>query len=65
MTHLLFLIPLSIAMGLVGLGAFIWALRNDQFEDPEGNACRVLIQNDRPGKMTPKDDKKAAASGDE
>ncbi len=40
---LLVLIPLSISMGLVGLGAFIWALRHDQFEDLAGNAERVLI----------------------
>lgn len=43
MTHLLFLIPLSIGMGLIGLGAFVWALRHDQFDDPEGNASRVLV----------------------
>lgn len=40
---LLVLIPLSIGMGLVGLGAFIWALRHDQFDDLAGNAERVLI----------------------
>ncbi|WP_138936239.1 cbb3-type cytochrome oxidase assembly protein CcoS [Roseovarius arcticus] len=40
---LLVLIPLSIGMGMVGLCAFIWALRHDQFEDLTGNAERVLI----------------------
>jgi cbb3-type cytochrome oxidase maturation protein len=44
---LLVLIPLSIGLGLLGLLAFIWALNNDQFDDPEGNACRVLL-NDSP-----------------
>lgn len=44
---LLLLIPLSIGMGLVGLGAFVWALRHDQFEDPDGNAARVLIPEDQ------------------
>jgi cbb3-type cytochrome oxidase maturation protein len=38
-----FLIPLSLAMGLVGLAAFFWALRSGQFDDPEGDAHRVLI----------------------
>jgi cbb3-type cytochrome oxidase maturation protein len=38
-----FLIPLSIGMGLAGLAAFVWALRNGQFSDPEGDACRILI----------------------
>lgn len=53
MTHLLILIPLSIAMGLVGLAAFIWALRNDQFEDPDGNAHRVLLKDDTPNPRKP------------
>lgn len=43
------LIPLSIAMGLVGLIAFIWALRQGQFDDPEGAAWRVLTPEDPPG----------------
>jgi len=44
---LLVLIPLSICMGLVGLVAFVWALRHDQFEDLEGNAARVLIPDEK------------------
>lgn len=42
MTALLILIPVSIGMGLVGLGAFIWAIRHQQFDDLEGNAWRVI-----------------------
>lgn len=38
-----FLIPLSIAMGLAGLCAFVWALRHGQFDDPEGDSRRILI----------------------
>ncbi len=37
------LIPLSIGMGLVGLGAFLWALANHQFDDPDDAASRVLF----------------------
>lgn len=40
------LIPISILMGLVGLGAFFWAMRGDQFDDPEGAAWRVLDPRD-------------------
>lgn len=36
------LIPLSLTLGLVGLGAFFWALRSGQFDDPEGAAWRIL-----------------------
>lgn len=42
MSALLVLIPVSLGMGFVGLGAFVWAMRHDQFDDPEGNASRVL-----------------------
>ena len=42
MTALLVLIPVSIGMGLVGLGAFIWAIRHQQFDDLEGSAWRVI-----------------------
>ncbi|HTK71708.1 MAG TPA: cbb3-type cytochrome oxidase assembly protein CcoS [Croceibacterium sp.] len=46
MTVLLFLIPAALAIGGLGLAAFFWALRNGQFEDPEGNAARILIEDD-------------------
>jgi cbb3-type cytochrome oxidase maturation protein len=44
--NLAVLIPLSIGMGLIGLAAFFWALRNGQFDDPEGAAWRVLTQQE-------------------
>jgi cbb3-type cytochrome oxidase maturation protein len=47
MTVLLFLIPAALAIGGLGLAAFFWALRNGQFEDPEGNAARILIEDDQ------------------
>ena len=46
MTILLLLIPAALAIGGLGLAAFFWALRNGQFEDPEGNAARILIEDD-------------------
>jgi len=46
MTVLLFLIPAALAIGGLGLAAFFWALRNGQFEDPEGTAARILIEDD-------------------
>ncbi len=42
------LIPLSIAMVFFGVMAFLWALRNDQFDDPEGSANRVLLNENPP-----------------
>lgn len=49
------LIPLSIGMGLIGLVAFIWALYDNQFEDPEGNAARILLDTP-PQAKGPKND---------
>ena len=46
MTVLLLLIPAALAIGGLGLAAFFWALRNGQFEDPDGNAARILIEED-------------------
>ncbi|MBU3030596.1 cbb3-type cytochrome oxidase assembly protein CcoS [Paracoccus marinaquae] len=42
------LIPVSIALGLVGLAAFFWALRGGQFDDPDGAAWRVITPQDPP-----------------
>ena len=43
MNVLAVLIPVSVGLGLLGLGAFVWLLRRAQFEDPEGTARRILI----------------------
>ena len=50
MTSLLFLIPAALALGLVGLIAFMWALRSGQFDDLDGAANRILFddQDDAP-----------------
>ena len=52
-----FLIPVSIALGLTGLAAFFWAMRNDQYDDLAGAAARVLNAPDAPLTPTPKKDK--------
>ena len=42
MEVLVFLIPVSIGLGALGLGAFLWSLRNRQYDDPKGDAERIL-----------------------
>ncbi len=42
MTNLLFLIPAALFLGALGLGAFLWALKSDQFEDLDGAGERIL-----------------------
>ena len=48
MPDFLFLIPIALALGGVGLAAFLWSLSNGQYDDIEGAARRVLIDDDRP-----------------
>lgn len=43
MNGLALLIPIALLLGLSGLAAFFWALRSGQFEDLDGAALRVLI----------------------
>ena len=42
MNILVFLIPVSLILGALGLAAFVWSLKADQYDDPEGNAERIL-----------------------
>lgn len=49
MTGLVILVPLALVMGALGLAAFFWALRRGQFEDLDGAAARILIDEDAEG----------------
>jgi len=42
MNVLVYLIPVSLILGGVGLAAFFWMLRSNQFDDPEGDSHRIL-----------------------
>jgi cbb3-type cytochrome oxidase maturation protein len=42
MTALLLLIPVSLLLGLGGLAAFVWTVSDNQYDDPEGHANRIL-----------------------
>jgi cbb3-type cytochrome oxidase maturation protein len=56
MNILVILIPVSLILGSVGLVAFLWSLRADQYEDMDGAAWRILIDDD----AVPQDDDKRA-----
>jgi cbb3-type cytochrome oxidase maturation protein len=49
MTGLTLLIPLALILGLCGLAAFFWALRSGQFDDMDGAALRILIDEEEQG----------------
>ena len=48
MTALAWLIPAALFLGLLGLAAFLWALKSGQFEDLEGASWRAIQDSERP-----------------
>ncbi|NNE57253.1 MAG: cbb3-type cytochrome oxidase assembly protein CcoS [Hellea sp.] len=48
MTALFWLIPIAIGLGLLGLKAFFWSVKNGQFDDAKGDAQRILTDEDFP-----------------
>jgi len=48
MNSLLFLVPLSIALLGIAIGAFVWAVRKGQFEDLDTAALDILVDDDTP-----------------
>lgn len=63
MSILTLLIPVTLIMGIIGLGAFFWSLRNGQYEDLAGDAERILFEDSetplRPDKTTSTKDRPA------
>jgi cbb3-type cytochrome oxidase maturation protein len=50
----LYLVPIALALGAAGLGAFMWSLRSGQYEDLDGAAERILFDDeDRPAPSEP------------
>jgi cbb3-type cytochrome oxidase maturation protein len=50
MNIVMFLAPFSLGLGLVAVAAFWWSLKAGQYEDPAGDAARILVEDpeDRP-----------------
>lgn len=46
MSVLIWLVPMALGLGLTGLFAFLWSLRNNQYDDLEGAALRILDDDD-------------------
>lgn len=49
MSSLLYLIPVALFLGGLGLAAFIWSLRTGQYDDLEGAAHRILFDDEDSG----------------
>lgn len=46
MNNLLFIIPVALFLGGLGLGAFLWSLKSGQYDDLEGASWRALEDED-------------------
>ena len=46
MASLIYLIPIALFLGLLGLAAFLWAMRSGQYDDLEGAAERILFDDE-------------------
>lgn len=52
MSPLLFLVPIALALGALGVVAFHWALRTGQYDDLDGAAQRIFLDDDNSGDRT-------------
>jgi cbb3-type cytochrome oxidase maturation protein len=46
MSVLVYLLPMALGLGLIGLFAFLWSLKSGQYDDMDGAALRVLDDDD-------------------
>lgn len=46
MNSVVILIPIALMLGLIGLGAFLWSLRTGQYDDVDGAAHRILLDDE-------------------
>ena len=50
MMVLLWLLPITLALGLAGVGVFMWSVRSGQFDDLDAAAYRILDDDRPPGR---------------
>lgn len=48
MDVLVYLIPIALGLGFLGLAAFMWTLRSGQYDDLDGAKWRILSDDDLP-----------------
>lgn len=46
MNGLLLLIPIALSLGLLGLAAFFWSLKRGQYDDMDGAALRIFVEDE-------------------
>jgi cbb3-type cytochrome oxidase maturation protein len=51
MNIIILLAPASLLLALMGLGAFWWSVRSGQYDDPAGDAARILDERQDEGPL--------------
>lgn len=46
MNVLVYLLPVALGLGLLGLVGFLWSLKSGQYDDLDGAAARILDDDD-------------------
>ena len=46
MEVLVYLVPMALALGLLGLAGFLWSLKTGQYDDLDGAAWRAIADDD-------------------
>jgi cbb3-type cytochrome oxidase maturation protein len=46
MEVLIYLVPLALVLGLLGLAAFLWTLNSNQYDDLDGAAWRAISDDE-------------------
>ena len=59
------LIPGMILLGLIGVAIFFWAAKSGQFDDLEGEANRILMDDDLPPSQEPEGKSQTSESPEE
>ena len=54
MDVLIFLVPMALALGLLGLLAFLWSLKSGQYDDLDGAAWRAIMDDEETPPTGPK-----------
>lgn len=55
MDILIYLIPIALFLSLLGLAGFLWSLRSGQYDDLDGAAFRILMEDDDKPKQEKQD----------
>jgi cbb3-type cytochrome oxidase maturation protein len=60
MSYLVWLVPIALGMGVIGLAAFLWSMRAGQYDDLDGSAERVLLADASAAPLPPESETRNA-----